>query len=120
MVSNPLKGQSVKSPVPLSVMEDAIINAVALVFGVSIEALKGSGRTRRVSMARHAAMYLLRELLSELTLKDVGGLLGGKDHTTVIHGVRHIEEEIRLKTSFAKIVQGIENQIQAQFALENK
>ena len=36
-------------------------------------------------------MYLLRER-TELSLSEIGGLLGGRDHTTILHGIRKIEE----------------------------
>lgn len=64
---------------------DAVIKAVCQVSGVARRALEGKGRDKRSAAARQVAMYLLREH-SDLSLADIGNLLGGRDHTTVLHG----------------------------------
>ena len=58
-------------------------------FNIGIPALAGKSRSKPIAEARHVAMYLLRED-GELALKQVGLLLGHRDHSTVIHGVQKI------------------------------
>ncbi|MGX7677260.1 chromosomal replication initiator protein DnaA [Jatrophihabitans sp. DSM 45814] len=68
----------------------SIIMAVtAEYFGVSIDDLTGSSRTRVLVTARQIAMYLCREL-TELSLPKIGQTFGGRDHTTVMHAERKI------------------------------
>ncbi|HEX2902852.1 MAG TPA: chromosomal replication initiator protein DnaA [Jatrophihabitans sp.] len=59
-------------------------------FGVSLEDLTGSSRTRVLVQARQIAMYLCREL-TELSLPKIGQEFGGRDHTTVMHAERKIK-----------------------------
>ena len=67
----------------------ALLAAVSACHGVPVQALAGKSRARPIAEARHIAMYLLREDAG-LALKQVGLLLGHRDHSTVIHGVQKI------------------------------
>lgn len=69
----------------------AVVAAVADKFGLKVADLQGEGRKGPVTLARHVAMDLLREACG-LTLVDVGGWLGRRDHATVVYGLRRIEE----------------------------
>jgi chromosomal replication initiator protein len=73
----------------------AIMQAVSTYFNIPIPALAGKSRAKPIAEARHVAMYLLRED-AELALKQVGLLLGHRDHSTVIHGVQKISQKIIL------------------------
>ncbi len=71
----------------------AIMKAVSQYFSVPLPALSGKSRAKPIAEARHVAMYLLRED-GELALKQVGLLLGHRDHSTVIHGVQKISQSL--------------------------
>lgn len=60
--------------------------------GVTQEMLIGKRRTKPIVLARHEAMWGLRKL--GLSYPRIGALLGGRDHSTVIHGVRKHAERI--------------------------
>lgn len=77
-------------PSSVGITREAIIQQVADSFGVTVQEIKGRARTQHVTRARQVTMYLYRTLL-ELSLKEIGGLLGNKDHTTVMHSVAKIE-----------------------------
>jgi chromosomal replication initiator protein len=66
-----------------------IMSATADYFGVTMEDLCGSSRSRSLVTARQIAMYLCREL-TDLSLPKIGTHFGGRDHTTVIHADRKI------------------------------
>jgi chromosomal replication initiator protein len=66
-----------------------IMSATADYFGVTMEDLCGSSRSRSLVIARQIAMYLCREL-TDLSLPKIGTHFGGRDHTTVIHADRKI------------------------------
>ncbi|MCH7835339.1 MAG: chromosomal replication initiator protein DnaA [Chloroflexi bacterium] len=80
------------SPCPPS--PDAIISGVAHYFNIPTTALQGPSRARPIAEARHVVMYLLRED-AQLPLKQIGHLLGGRDHSTVIHGCRKVSTLIK-------------------------
>ena len=72
-------------------MPSVILDAVALITGISVDALTSKRRERQVAYARHLAMYLLRDLAQQ-SYAQIGRLLGGRDHTTVLHGYRRVSE----------------------------
>ncbi|HET9109441.1 MAG TPA: chromosomal replication initiator protein DnaA, partial [Ktedonobacterales bacterium] len=63
----------------------AVLAAVAERFSVPVDALLGKSRERQTAWARQVAMYLMREETSA-SLFQIGEQLGGRDHTTVMHG----------------------------------
>ena len=72
----------------------AVLEAVASQFQMSAQDLEGRRRDKKTSTARQVAMYLLREHVN-LGPTAIGRILGGKDHTTVIHGCRRIENTLQ-------------------------
>jgi chromosomal replication initiator protein len=72
---------------------EAIVREVASFYNVDMRAMQGRGRSRNIVVPRQVAMYLLREE-TESSLVDIGQLLGGRDHTTVMYGCDKITEEL--------------------------
>jgi chromosomal replication initiator protein len=72
---------------------DRIIDEVASHFGVAVNALCGRSRSRDIARPRQIAMYLIREETGE-SLPRIGALLGGRDHTTILHGCERIADLI--------------------------
>lgn len=68
---------------------DTIVATVSSYFNVAPEALAGQSRLKPIAEARHIAMYLLRQD-AQLQLKEIGRLLGRRDHSTVIHACRKV------------------------------
>lgn len=75
--------------------ELAVLVTVAEYFSVAVDGLTGPKRYRDVTEARHVAMYLLLKDF-RLRVTDIGRLLGGRDHSTVLHGIRKIERLLAL------------------------
>lgn len=71
------------------VTTEGILKMVALEFGVKGSDLKADKRTRNLTMPRHICWYLLRKQRS-LSYPQIAEYFGGKDHTTVMHGVNRI------------------------------
>jgi chromosomal replication initiator protein len=94
---------------------EAIIQAVSEHFGVEVRHITGRGRSRNIVVPRHIAMYLLREE-TECSLVDIGNLLGGRDHTTVMHGCDKIAEEINSDTRLRNEVLHIREKLYAKSA----
>jgi chromosomal replication initiator protein len=70
-----------------------VVEIVAEYFELTALDLTGRGRTAPVAAARHVAMYLLREE-NGLSLPAIGDHLGGRDHTTVRHGVEKVTQDL--------------------------
>jgi chromosomal replication initiator protein len=87
-----------------------IIASCAAVYGLSTSDLVGGRRTKQVALARQVAMYLMRTKLG-LSLKEIGGRFGGKDHTTVMHAIAKIEDlkvrDVAFESRLRKLVDGI-------------
>ncbi|MCC2333915.1 chromosomal replication initiator protein DnaA [Cellulomonas wangsupingiae] len=90
-----------------------VIGQTAAYFGLSIEDLCGSSRSRVLVTARQIAMYLCREL-TDLSLPKIGQAFGGRDHTTVMHANRKIRELMAERRSIYNQVTELTNRIKQQ------
>lgn len=72
---------------------EVILNVVAKFFGLPVESLQEKRRDKPVSLARQMAMYLLREEL-QCSWTQIGKELGGRDHSTILHGYQKIATEV--------------------------
>jgi chromosomal replication initiator protein len=73
--------------------ETQILDAVADHFGVEVAAFEGKSRSQAIARPRQVAMYLLRKETGA-SLPQIGALLGGRDHTTVLYGCERIADLI--------------------------
>ncbi len=71
-----------------------VVALVAQHYGLEMDELTGARRTKPIADARHVATYLLREDLA-MSLPQIGSLMGGRDHTTIAHGIDKISAELR-------------------------
>jgi len=89
-----------------------LLDAVATYFDIKTTTLKGPKRDRPIARPRQIYMYLAKTELG-LTYDDVGGSLGGRDHTTVMHGVETITQELSTNESLRTAVAGIKQKLWA-------
>jgi chromosomal replication initiator protein len=82
---------------------DRIVETVARYYGVPSEQLRGKARDKQVVLPRQIAMYLMREE-TEAPLMRIGEALGGRDHSTVLHGCEKIEREMAENDDFRRDV----------------
>ncbi|MFC3347911.1 chromosomal replication initiator protein DnaA [Streptomyces echinoruber] len=92
------------------VTTSAIMAATADYFGLTVEDLCGSSRSRVLVTARQIAMYLCREL-TDLSLPKIGAQFGGRDHTTVMHADRKIRALMAERRSIYNQVTELTNRI---------
>ncbi len=90
-----------------------IMGQTASYFGLSIEDLCGTSRSRVLVTARQIAMYLCREL-TDLSLPKIGQHFGGRDHTTVMHADRKIRSLMAERRSIYNQVTELTNRIKQQ------
>ena len=81
----------IPDPVGPEITAKQIMEQTAVYYGVTIDDLCGSSRSRVLVTARQIAMYLCREL-TDLSLPKIGQQFGGRDHTTVMHADRKVRQ----------------------------
>jgi len=69
-----------------------ILQAVADFYNVSVAEIQSPRRTRSITRPRHVGVYLCRRLLPQHSLQEIGGYVGGRDHSTVLYACRIIED----------------------------
>lgn len=91
---------------------DRIIKNIEKHFNLPENSLKSSSRAQKISKPRQIAYYIMDSIL-DIKLKEIGEILGGKDHSTVIHGIKIIKDEIEsdynLKSTVEDIIKDIKN-----------
>ncbi|QEH61199.1 chromosomal replication initiator protein [Spiroplasma chinense] len=87
-----------------------IKNVVAQNYGVTAKALDSKVRLQAVVRARHVAMYLTGEILKK-NYTEIGVSFGGKDHTTVMHAFKKINESLESDKIFKKTLNKIKKEI---------
>ena len=88
-----------------------IIHAVTEFYGVKLTDLQSKRRQRSIALPRQVCMYLARRN-TRLSLEEIGGYFGGRDHTTVMHAVRTVEDKRQPDPEFNKVVATLESQVQ--------
>jgi chromosomal replication initiator protein len=80
---------------------EAVLEAVAQYFDFATEVLSGKSRAKEIAEARHIAMYLLREDAHQ-RVTEIAHLLGGRDHSTIIYGLRKVDHVLTTDAQFTR------------------
>lgn len=87
-----------------------IQNAVAEEFRVRVADLNGRRRTAGIAHSRQVAMYLARKL-TQNSLQEIGAAFGGRDHGTVIHATRTVEEKMGADPELGGFIRRMEEEM---------
>ena len=98
------------------VQPQKIIELVAKEWQTTVEALLGRDRSQKIAQPRQVAMYLLRKE-TDASLPQIGEVLGGRDHTTVMYAIEKIAGDIETKTDLRKRVVSVKQQLYGQGAV---
>ena len=82
-----------------------IIEKTATFYDLSPEDILGKGKTKNIAAARQMATYLMRKLTT-LTLEEIGGVMN-RDHTTILHSIRKIEDSVNTDAALGDKVRDI-------------
>ena len=96
-------------PQKRNIPSEKILEVVAEFEGVEVSDLLGQNRSAKIARPRQMAMYLLR-VVNEISFPQIGELLGGRDHTTVMYAVEKVSKDEKLKNRAEKIKHSILNQ----------
>jgi chromosomal replication initiator protein len=97
-------------PTPNRVSVENIMRCVADRFALSVRDITGKRRHRHVARARHVCMFLARKMTSH-SLEEIGGYIGGRDHTTVMHGFQRIRNDVQADPELAQLVDSLRNEL---------
>ena len=86
---------------------ELIMRTVSDYYGLSLNELTGATRKREITVPRQIAMYLTREMTG-MSLPQIGAVFGGRDHTTVLHSCKTVENNIREQAGLKAIVEDIQ------------
>jgi chromosomal replication initiator protein dnaA len=89
-----------------------VMEQISSQYGVSINDMISKKRQKKVVETRQIAMYLLKNNDDlDLSLTAIGGLFGGKDHSTVISSIRKVEKKTREDVLFKKEIDMLNKKI---------
>jgi len=95
------------------ITSNLIINTVCKYFGLRDEEIISKKRNRDISYPRQIAMYLCRELTG-MSLPSIGIAFGRRDHTTVMHAIKKVNEDILTKSEVKQIIDSLMNDIKGE------
>jgi chromosomal replication initiator protein len=102
-----------QSPRRQTLAPEKIVEVVARYYQVPVEQLRGKARDKQIVLPRQVAMYLMREE-TEAPLLRIGAALGGRDHSTVLHGCEKIEREMSESDDFRREVSSLREMLYAE------
>ena len=95
---------------PREITPQLIIEVVSEHFHISVDQMISRTRSSDVAKPRQFAMYLCKTM-TECPLDTIGSLLGGRDHSTIIHGIKKITEEYEKNEATRNIIETIKKKI---------
>ena len=87
-----------------------IIDVVSEHFQITPEQMKSKSRSSEIAKPRQIAMYLCKNM-TDISLDGIGSLLGGRDHSTIIHGIKRIGEEYESTEATRSLIDTIKKKI---------
>lgn len=95
---------------PREITSQLIIEVVSEHFHISIDQMISKSRSSDIAKPRQIAMYLCKNMTSN-PLDSIGALLGGRDHSTIIHGIKKVTEEYENNENTRALIETIKKKI---------
>lgn len=89
---------------------DMILKEVSAHFGINISDIKSEKRVRSIMVPRQVAIFLSRKY-TDLSLVGIGEKFGGKDHATILHSIKKVTGDMKIKAELKSAVEKIEQRI---------
>jgi len=87
-----------------------IIDAVTVYYNVKLSDLQSKRRHKSITEPRQVCMWLARKR-TRFSLEEIGGYFGGRDHTTVMHAIKTVDERISLDETFGRQIEELRERI---------
>lgn len=95
---------------PREITPQLIIEVVSEHFQISLDQMISKNRSSEIVKPRQIAMYLCKNM-TDIPLDSIGGLLGGRDHSTIIHGIKKVSDEFENNESTRNMIDTIKKKI---------
>ena len=95
---------------PKEITPQLIIEVVSEHFQISLDQMISKNRSSAIAKPRQIAMYLCKNM-TDVPLDSIGALLGGRDHSTIIHGVKTVSDEYESNVSTRSLIETIKKKI---------
>ena len=95
---------------PKEITPQLIIEVVSEHFQISLDQMISKNRSSDIAKPRQIAMYLCKNM-TDIPLDTIGSLLGGRDHSTIIHGIKKISEEYETNETTKSLIETIKKKI---------
>ncbi len=89
---------------------DDVAKITSSFYKIPLADIKSKARSKDIARARHVAMYLSRKIINA-TQQEIGTFFGGRDHTSVIHGVNKITSQVKIDVGLSRDIIQIENNL---------
>lgn len=96
---------------PREITIELIQQAVSDYYNIPVEDMQSKSRRREITQARQVAMYFAKEMTS-LSLKGIGKHFGGRDHSTVIHGIQTVKDLSETDRDYREKVDEVRKQLE--------
>lgn len=93
-----------------SITPSQVIETVSKHYNLSVPEIVSAGRNKELVLPRQIAMFLIRQE-TDASLPEIGGLLGGRDHTTVMHGIERIKDRLETEEQLRRTVMALREQL---------
>jgi chromosomal replication initiator protein len=95
---------------PKEITPQLIIEVVSEHFQISLDQMISKNRSNEIARPRQIAMYLCKTM-TDIPLDSIGSLLGGRDHSTIIHGIKKISDEYESNENTKNLIETIKKKI---------
>ena len=95
---------------PKEITPQLIIEVVSEHFQINVDQMISKNRSNEIAKPRQIAMYLCKNM-TDSPLDTIGSLLGGRDHSTIIHGIKKVTEEYDTNETTRTLIETIKKKI---------
>ncbi len=92
---------------------EAILQQVVAAFSIDMKSINSKSRKREIVWARQAAMSLCKKYTTQ-SVSRIGQVVGGRDHATVLHALKNVEDLLETEVEFREMYKKVETKLQAK------
>ena len=93
-----------------TINEQKILNCVALYYNLSVSQITGKLKTGQIVIARHIAIYLIRNML-DVSLNKIGQIFSNRDHTTIMHSISAVDKMLKTDPETKNVIDALKAKI---------